>query len=178
MSLDEFDPRDDENQELAFVLEFAERQRSRNLPNQSVHTPPAVFNYDFVFELPDIPDPALLLDRTQPTDDSQAMRADSTYDTITQGRRPPTGNVPRGSGAQPRTNRQNAQEPRPGTPARPTLTDRQLVELRQARALAGLDNSELDEEIARRVIQDPQAWGWVGREMVTRGFANNRERST
>jgi hypothetical protein len=41
-----------------------------------------------------------------------------------------------------------------------------LVELRQARALAGLDTSEMDVEIAERVIENPAAWGRIGQYMT------------
>jgi hypothetical protein len=41
-----------------------------------------------------------------------------------------------------------------------------LVEMRQARALAGLDTSELDVEIAERVMENPAAWGRIGQYMT------------
>jgi hypothetical protein len=47
-----------------------------------------------------------------------------------------------------------------------TLNGRELVEQRQARATVGLDTGELDAEIARRVREDPGAWGWIGRAMA------------
>ncbi|KAI8943735.1 hypothetical protein NX059_001715 [Plenodomus lindquistii] len=55
------------------------------------------------------------------------------------------------------------------------LTDAVLVETRQARHLAGLDTSELDNEIARRILYDPRSWGWVGREVAVRGWVDDSE---
>ncbi|KAF1966640.1 hypothetical protein BU23DRAFT_314577 [Bimuria novae-zelandiae CBS 107.79] len=52
-------------------------------------------------------------------------------------------------------------------------TDRQLVEMRQARALAGLDVSGYDVEITSRILADPAAWGIVGREMRRRGWVDD-----
>jgi hypothetical protein len=40
-----------------------------------------------------------------------------------------------------------------------TTADRNLVEVRQARLLAGLQTQEMDEEIAYRVVQGPKMWG-------------------
>lgn len=37
-----------------------------------------------------------------------------------------------------------------------------LVQLRQARELAGLDNSRIDVEITLRIIEAPAGWGWLG----------------
>lgn len=53
-----------------------------------------------------------------------------------------------------------------------TTSDRQLVEMRQARALVGLNTSEHDVEIARRVLTDPQGWGTVGEAMRRRGWVD------
>ncbi|KAF7448061.1 FUSC domain containing protein [Pyrenophora tritici-repentis] len=44
----------------------------------------------------------------------------------------------------------------------PTNSNRVLVQLRQARALAGLDTGLMDEEIAYRVLRTPIEWGRVG----------------
>lgn len=41
-----------------------------------------------------------------------------------------------------------------------TIEDRNLVEARQARALAGLSTQDMDREIARRVQVDTKSWGW------------------
>jgi hypothetical protein len=43
-----------------------------------------------------------------------------------------------------------------------TTEDRNLVEARQARHLAGLSTKEMDEEITHRVARDYDSWGWVG----------------
>jgi hypothetical protein len=53
-----------------------------------------------------------------------------------------------------------------GGPLRLYWTDMRLVEMRQARALAGLDTSEMDVEIAERVIANPAAWGRIGQYMT------------
>lgn len=53
-----------------------------------------------------------------------------------------------------------------------TTPDRALVELRQARALAGIDVSEYDVEITRRILADPSAWGQVGSAMRSRGWVD------
>lgn len=53
-----------------------------------------------------------------------------------------------------------------------TTSDRQLVEMRQTRALAGLDVSEYDAEIARRVLADPEAWGALGAAMRQMGWVD------
>ncbi|KAF2028559.1 hypothetical protein EK21DRAFT_90532 [Setomelanomma holmii] len=37
-----------------------------------------------------------------------------------------------------------------------------LLEYRQARALAGLDTTGTDEEITRRILSEPNAWGELG----------------
>lgn len=42
-------------------------------------------------------------------------------------------------------------------------SNRNLVEIRQARALAGLSTQRMDEEILRRVGGYPMQWGWLGR---------------
>lgn len=55
------------------------------------------------------------------------------------------------------------------------LTDRGLIETRQAQALARLDTSILDAEIARRVLGTPRAWGWVGTQMIMRGWIDDME---
>ncbi|KAJ4292813.1 hypothetical protein N0V90_009476 [Kalmusia sp. IMI 367209] len=47
-----------------------------------------------------------------------------------------------------------------------------LVEMRQARAMTGLDTSEYDVEIARRVLMDPQAFGRLGVAMRREGWVN------
>lgn len=49
-----------------------------------------------------------------------------------------------------------------------TTCDRALVDWRQARALAGVDVSAVDMEIARRILADPTAWGAVGSAMRRR----------
>lgn len=54
----------------------------------------------------------------------------------------------------------------------PTASNRQLVEMRQTRALAGLDVSAYDVEIARRVLANPGRWGAVGRAMRRRGWVD------
>ena len=51
-----------------------------------------------------------------------------------------------------------------------TTSNRQLVELRQTRALVGLDVSEYDVEIARRVLANPGRWGSLGWAMRSRGW--------
>jgi hypothetical protein len=38
----------------------------------------------------------------------------------------------------------------------------QLIEMQQARALAGPDTSEMDAEITSRVLSNPRAWGLLG----------------
>lgn len=43
------------------------------------------------------------------------------------------------------------------------LCDRNLVETRQGRVLAGLSTYSLDQEICRRVVGYPMQWGWIGR---------------
>jgi hypothetical protein len=43
-----------------------------------------------------------------------------------------------------------------------TTEDRHLIETRQARALGGLSTASFDEEIDRRVSEDPGSWGWLG----------------
>lgn len=45
-----------------------------------------------------------------------------------------------------------------------------LIDMRRARAVAGLDTSQYDEEIARRVLEDPHGWGWLGRVMIEQGW--------
>jgi hypothetical protein len=50
------------------------------------------------------------------------------------------------------------------------LDDRNLVERRQARDLAGLDVSELDFEISRRVLEKPGGWGWIGEVLSATGW--------
>jgi hypothetical protein len=40
-----------------------------------------------------------------------------------------------------------------------TTSDRNLVEAQQARALAGLQTQDIDEELAYRVIREPNMWG-------------------
>ena len=101
---------------------------------------------------------------------SQAMEAESTYATITEGRQSPIIIV-----RQDDTHRRHSSILHERDIVRPTLTDRRLVELRQARALASLDTRDLDEEIARRVLDDPRAWGWVGTEMAARGWVDDME---
>jgi hypothetical protein len=44
-----------------------------------------------------------------------------------------------------------------------TTEDRNLVEGRQARWLAGLSTGDMDGEIAYRVLRDMDLWGWLGR---------------
>lgn len=61
------------------------------------------------------------------------------------------------------------------TRVRPSLTDRQLVSMRQARRLAGLDTNDLDQELARRLLENPHAWGWVGAQMAARGWVDDME---
>jgi len=41
-------------------------------------------------------------------------------------------------------------------------TNARVIEMRQARALAGLDTSELDAEILRMILDDPETWGTFG----------------
>lgn len=53
-----------------------------------------------------------------------------------------------------------------------TMSDRALVELRQARALAGIDVSEYDVEITRRILADPSGWGAVASVMRRRGWVD------
>ncbi|KAF2681011.1 hypothetical protein K458DRAFT_392240 [Lentithecium fluviatile CBS 122367] len=50
---------------------------------------------------------------------------------------------------------------------------RELVEQRQARALAGLHTTQFDHEIAVRVIEDSRAWGWIGNALTEYGFGRN-----
>lgn len=52
-------------------------------------------------------------------------------------------------------------------------TDRQLIEIRQARAQAGLDNSDLDVQITRRILDDHLGRGWIGMELAIRGWVND-----
>jgi hypothetical protein len=47
-----------------------------------------------------------------------------------------------------------------------TSNGRDVVEQRQARATVGLDTSLHDTEIARRVLEDPSAWGWIGEALA------------
>ncbi|OAG01192.1 uncharacterized protein CC84DRAFT_279875 [Paraphaeosphaeria sporulosa] len=49
-----------------------------------------------------------------------------------------------------------------------TIPDHALVELRQGRALAGVDVSEYDVEITRRILEDPSGWGAVGSALRNR----------
>ena len=53
-----------------------------------------------------------------------------------------------------------------------TTPNAELVEMRQTRALAGLDVSEYDVEITRRILADPSGWGDVGRSMRRRGWVD------
>ncbi|KAL5417746.1 hypothetical protein PMIN03_001445 [Paraphaeosphaeria minitans] len=53
-----------------------------------------------------------------------------------------------------------------------TIPDRILVELRQARALAGIDVSVFDVEITRRILADPSGWGAVGSALRNRGWVD------
>lgn len=53
-----------------------------------------------------------------------------------------------------------------------TTADRYLVEMRQGRALIGLDTSGYDVEIARRILADSEAWGPVGEAMRRRGWVD------
>ncbi|KAH4607333.1 hypothetical protein HBH82_090470 [Parastagonospora nodorum] len=46
-----------------------------------------------------------------------------------------------------------------------TTLDRNLVEARQARHLAGLSTRSMDIEIATRAVRDTDSWGWVGMYM-------------
>jgi hypothetical protein len=48
----------------------------------------------------------------------------------------------------------------------------QLIEMRQARALAGLDISEMDAEITSRILSNPHAWGLLGALVVDRVSAD------
>ncbi|KAH7073717.1 hypothetical protein BKA63DRAFT_604044 [Paraphoma chrysanthemicola] len=44
-------------------------------------------------------------------------------------------------------------------------TSPRLIEMRQARALAGLSTRAMDVEITLRILDNPQAWGWIGEFM-------------
>jgi hypothetical protein len=46
------------------------------------------------------------------------------------------------------------------------LDGRRLTELRQVRALAGLDTSEMDLAITERVLQSPILWGSLGAFLI------------
>lgn len=59
-------------------------------------------------------------------------------------------------------NHQRKQEPI----GRPYWTDRHLVQMRYARALAGLYTSELDEVIANRIVENPEEWAWLWKEVL------------
>jgi hypothetical protein len=50
------------------------------------------------------------------------------------------------------------------------ISSRFLVNIRQARALAGLCTQELDNLIAERVVQYPGHWGQLGRRMEVTGW--------
>lgn len=51
-----------------------------------------------------------------------------------------------------------------------SMSNRELVETRQARSLAGLDVSEYDRDITRRILADPSAWGRIGSVMRSQGY--------
>jgi hypothetical protein len=48
----------------------------------------------------------------------------------------------------------------------PYCTDRELLQMRYARALAWLDTSELDEMITKRIMERPQGWAWLWKEVL------------
>jgi hypothetical protein len=49
----------------------------------------------------------------------------------------------------------------------------QIIEMRQARALAGVDTSKIDAVITRRILNNPRAWEPRGASMIERGWADN-----
>jgi len=49
----------------------------------------------------------------------------------------------------------------PETRRRLFWTDRRLLEMHQARVLTGLDTSDFDAEIARRMLDRPKEWRWL-----------------
>ncbi|KAF1844802.1 uncharacterized protein K460DRAFT_354681 [Cucurbitaria berberidis CBS 394.84] len=107
------------------------------------------------------------------TNRSGVIRADATYDTITQDRQRPVVEEENAVGL--RAHRRLLGPAHATNTGHGALTDRQLVELRQARALVGLNTRDLDEEITRRVLSDPRAWGRVGTEMAARGWVDDTE---
>jgi hypothetical protein len=48
----------------------------------------------------------------------------------------------------------------------PYCTDHELLQMRYARALAWLDTSELDEMITKRIMERPQGWAWLWKEVL------------
>jgi hypothetical protein len=58
-------------------------------------------------------------------------------------------------------------------PSRITWINAQLIEVRQARALAGLDTSALDFEITRRALDNPSSWGEIGACLFYQGWDSN-----
>jgi hypothetical protein len=48
----------------------------------------------------------------------------------------------------------------------PYCTDRELLQMRYARALAWLDTNELDEMITKRIMERPQGWAWLWKEVL------------
>jgi hypothetical protein len=99
--------------------------------------------------------------------------ADTTYDIITQGRQEVLADFQRFEAARTQHRRQGAS--RQSHTLRDRLTHRRLVETRQARAMAGLDTSELDVEITRRVLNEPRLWGQIGTELAVRGWVDDME---
>jgi hypothetical protein len=61
---------------------------------------------------------------------------------------------------------------------RETPPNRRLVDTRQVRHMAGLDTSEIDAEISRRILRYPGVWGWVGRELGLRGWVDDMDAAT
>jgi hypothetical protein len=57
-------------------------------------------------------------------------------------------------------------------------TDRRLIELREARHLAGLDTNELDAMIAVRILANHRTWRYLGVMFVLRGWVDDIESVT
>jgi hypothetical protein len=53
-------------------------------------------------------------------------------------------------------------------------TNVRLIEMRQVRALAGLDTQWMDVEVTRRILNNPQAWGVIGDWAISQDWVANR----
>ncbi|KAH9883067.1 hypothetical protein J1614_000435 [Plenodomus biglobosus] len=115
-------------------------------------------------------DARIQFDMPSSTRPERSAMPSTTYEFITQGRQSPRRDANARSGPR----REGA---RPLYSSNTHLTDQGLVEMRQARALAGLDTGELDIEITRRILHDPRAWGWVGTALAARGWVDDYEAS-